>query len=588
VQLTGIGVSTGIGVGEALIVEREAVPVFRLTLAAEAVAAEEARLAAALEVSRRQVQAIRDRLARTGRGPHAYIFDAHLLMLEDPLLLDRALALMREQRVNAEWALRTVGDELHASFQGFTDAYLRERQGDLDDVLGRVQINLGGGPGAPSLRRLPAGVVLVATELTPSDLAELDWPHVRALAMDSGSATHHTSILARSFGVPAVVGLGDATRRIAPGTQIVVDGTRGRVLVGPSAPLLAGARAEQERDRQTEERLRQTQGLPAHTRDGVAVCLRANVEFPDEAASALRNGAEGIGLFRSEYLLGRSRQWPTEERQYEVYRHLLERMHPHPVTVRTWDVGPEDLPTGGPSSPNPALGERALRLLRHAPEAFRSQLRALLRASAHGPLRVMFPFLSGLGDLRVALDLMAEVRASLQAAQAPLGHDVQVGLNLEIPSAALTAEALISEVDFLSIGTNDLVQYLLAADRIDPRVSAHYQPLHPAVLRVIRHVLDAAARGGVPVSVCGEMAADPRQALVLLGLGVRELSMSPGSIPRVKAVLRAVRAEDAGRVAQACLELGTADEVEAVLERELRPVLAADERDGRSLIEVEE
>jgi phosphotransferase system enzyme I (PtsI) len=576
-ELKGIGVSPGIGVGEALIVERETMPVFRVPLPAEAVEPEVERFTQALEKSRRQLHAIKDRLLPAG-GPHAYIFDAHLLMLEDPLLRERALAVIRQERVNGEWALRTVAGQLHHLFDEFTDPYLRERSGDLDDVLSRVQVNLGGAPGAPSLARLPGPCVVVANRLTPSDLAELDWARVLGVATDSGSATHHTSILARSFGVPAVVGLGDATRRIAPGTQVVVDGTRGRLLVGPTGPLLEGLRAVQDRDRRQEARLQEMRALPAVTRDGVTICLRANAEFLEEAATARRYGAEGIGLFRSEYLLGRSRQWPTEDRQYEVYRQLLDHMSPHAVTVRTWDLGPEDLPTGGPTSPNPALGERGMRLLRLAPDAFRTQLRAMLRAAAHGPLRIMFPFIAGRADLREALGLVAEARARLQAEGLSVPAHVPVGVNVEVPSAALMADLLVADVDFLSIGTNDLVQYLLAADRVDPRVSCRYQPLHPAVLRVIRHVVDSAR--GVPVSVCGEMAAEPLHALVLVGLGVRELSLTPVAIPRVKQALRFVSECQARAAVQACLGVSTAEEVERLLADELTRALSPADETG--------
>jgi phosphoenolpyruvate-protein phosphotransferase (PTS system enzyme I) len=571
-ELKGIGVSAGIAVGEALIVQREAVPVFRLPLPADGVEAEVQRLTRALEESRRQLHAIKDRLAPS--GPHAYIFEAHLLMLDDPLLLDRAVAVIRSERVNGEWALRTVAEQLHREFDELTDPYLRERSGDLDDVLGRVQINLGGAPGAPSLSRLPGPYIVVANRLAASDLAELDWARVLGVATDAGSATHHASILARSFGVPAVVGLGDATRRIAPGAQVVVDGTRGRVLVGPTGPLLEGLRAVQDRERREDARLQEMRALPAVTRDGVCVRLRANAEFPEEAATARRYGAEGIGLFRSEYLLGRSRLWPSEERQYEVYRQLLEHMSPHAVTVRTWDLGPEDLPTGGPSSLNPALGERGPRLLRHAPEAFRAQLRALLRASAHGPLRLMLPFVSGREDLLAALDLIREAREALGAQGHAVAEHLPLGVNLEVPSAALTADLLAPDVDFFSIGTNDLVQYLLAADRVDPRVSTHYQPLHPAVLRVIRHVVESARGRDIPVSVCGEMAAEPLHALMLLGLGVRELSMTPVAIPRVKNAVRSVSEYRARQAALACLTASTAEDVERLLARDLVDALS--------------
>jgi phosphotransferase system enzyme I (PtsI) len=561
-------------VGPALVVEREAVPVFRLLLEPGQVEPEVERLTWALAASRRQLQAIKDRLSREADVPHAYIFDAHLLMLEDPLLQDRAVAVIREERVNAEWALRTVSEQLHALFGEFTDAYFRERSTDLDDVLGRIQLNLGGAPDAPTLSRLPGSFVLVAKDLTPSEAADLDWERVLALVVDAGSATDHTSILARSSGVPATVGVAEATRLIPPGAQVVVDGSRGEVVVDPSSAELAGYRAAQEQDRLEDQRLQQTRTLPAVTRDGVSIRLHANVEFPDEAETALLYGAEGIGLFRSEYLLGRAPEWPAEERQVEVYKRLLDQMSPYPVTVRTWDVGADEMAPGGPSSPNPALGERALRLLRRNPGPFRTQIRALLRAGAHGPLRIMLPFVGGPSDLAAALALVAECRAELRTEGLEFGPRVPVGLILEVPSAAITADLLAARVDFFSVGTNDLIQYLLAVDRTDPRVSALYQPLHPAVLRVIQEIVRAAGAEGLPLSLCGEMAADPLHALVLLGFGVRELSMSPAAIPRVKEAVRAVTIEAARDAALACLSLATSGEIEAMLRHELAAALA--------------
>jgi phosphoenolpyruvate-protein phosphotransferase (PTS system enzyme I) len=572
-ELLGTGVSPGIAVGRALVMQREAVTVFRLLLAPEEVEPEVQRLSHAVDASRVQLQAIKERLSREVGVSHAYIFDAQLLMLEDPLLLDRAVAVIRDEHVNAEWALRTVSEQLHALFEEFSDAYLKERSTDLDDVLGRIQLNLAGGEGAPSLSRLPGAFVLVADDLSPSEAATLEWSSVLALAVDAGSRTYHTALLARSLGIPAVVGLKEATGRIPPGALVVVDGTRGRVVVEPAAPALAVYRAAQEEDRAEEERLRATGALPAVTRDGVTVVLRANVEFPAEAATAVLYGAEGIGLFRSEYLLGRARRWPDEEQQIDVYRRLIEQLRPHPVMVRTWDVEPGDLGPDGPTRPNPALGERALRLLRRSPEPFRIQIRALLRAALHGPLRVVFPFVAGPSDLRLALELVEQTKDELRREGLPFADDVPLGLNLEIPSAAATADLLAPHVDFFSVGTNDLIQYLLAVDRVDPRVAGLYQPLHPAVLRTLQQIVAVGQAYERPVSVCGEMAADPLQALVLVGLGLRELSMTPSAIPRVKEALRASRAEDARRVALVCLGLPTAEEIEVRLRAELGEAL---------------
>jgi phosphotransferase system enzyme I (PtsI) len=573
--LRGTAVSPGIAVGRALVIERDEVPVFRLSLVPEQIEGEVARLEAALENSREQLRAVKERLSREVGAPHAYIFDAHLLMLDDPLLRTRAVEVLRKERVNAEWALRTVSEELHGLFGEFSDAYLRERSTDLDDVIGRVQLNLRGSPGAPSLERLPGPVVLVAGDLSPSEAAELDWEKVLAVATDVGSSTYHTAIIARSLGIPAVVGLKDATRRTPAGSLVVVDGTRGEVVVEPSEPTLDGFRAAQEVDRLEDERLRGTRELPSRTEDGVDVRLEANVEFPEEAATAQLYGAEGIGLFRSEYLLGRGLRWPSEEQQLDVYRRLTEQMHPHSVTVRTWDVGLEALETVAPRSPNPALGERALRLLRRSPDPFRVQLRALLRAGAHGPVRIMFPFVGGVGDLHLALSLLEEAREELRREGVRFREDVPVGVNLEVPSAAVVADLLASEVDFFSVGTNDLIQYLLAVDRTDPRVSGLYEPLHPAVLRTLARIAEAAQAHDRPLSLCGEMAGQPLEAVLLVGLGFRELSMAPHAIPRVKAAVRAVRLEKARELAEQCLSLRTCEETVRFVRQELSEAVAS-------------
>jgi phosphotransferase system enzyme I (PtsI) len=564
-RLRGTGVSPGVAVGRALVMERDAAPVFRLAVPEDGRPAEVGRLEEAIAASREQLRAVKERLSREVGAPHAYIFDAHLLMLEDPLLRERAAEVVRSEGVNAEWALRAVAEGLHALFSQFSDAYLRERTTDLDDVVGRIQLNLRGTAEAPSLGRLPGPVVLVAGDLTPSEAAELDWPRVLAIVTDVGSSTYHTAIIARSLGIPAVAGLKEATREIPAGALVAVDGTRGDVVVDPSGEALEAFGAAREVFLREEERLRGTRALDARTLDGVLVRLEANVEFPEEAATAQLYGATGIGLFRSEYLLGRGLRFPTEAQQVDVYRRLVEQMHPHPVTVRTWDVGLDALGGVGPSSPNPALGERALRLLRRSPEPFRAQLRALLRAGRHGPVRIMFPFVSGPGDLRLALDLLESVRAELRAEGTPFREDVPVGVNLEVPSAAVVADLLAREVDFFSVGTNDLIQYLLAVDRTDPRVSGLYEPLHPAVLRTLERIAAAARAHSRPLSVCGEMAGQPVQAVLLVGLGFRALSMAPSAIPRVKEALRSVRAADAEALAARCLSLATCGEIEALV-----------------------
>ena len=573
-RLRGTGVAAGIAAGPALLVEKGQAQVFRLRLAPEGVGAEVARLELAVEATRSQLQAIRERLESSLGTPHAYIFEAQLLMLDDPMLVSRVVEMIEAQGVNAEWALRAVGAGLRELFDELGDSSIAERRTDLDDVIGRIHSNLYGNPDdLPSLARLPEKVVLVAAELPPSQAAELDWPRVLAVVTDAGSQTHHTAILARSLGVPAVVGTGNASRRIPNGALVVVDGTRGEVVLDAGEDELARYRARAHEEREASERQQATRALEAVTSDGVAVRLLANAEFLHEAEMARALGAQGIGLFRSEYLLTRLGGWPDEDRQVEVYERLLERMSPFPVTVRTWDVGAEQLGGPGSARANPALGERALRLLQRHPEPFRIQLRALLRAALAGPLRIAFPFIAGPEDLAVALELLAGARDSLERDGLAYRKGVPVGINIEVPSAALTADLLAERVDFFSVGTNDLIQYLLAVDRSDPGVAALYQPLHPAVLRTLDGIARAAELSGVDLSVCGEMAADPCQALVLLGLGYRELSMGSAAIPAVKGALRRVSAEDARQAARLCLRRSTAAEVEEILSSELAGAL---------------
>jgi phosphotransferase system enzyme I (PtsI) len=574
-ELRAQPVSPGIAVGPALVVDRRQRPVLRMLVAPEGVEGEVQSLVRAVQASRRQLQEIKERMARDLGMPHAYIFDAQLLMLEDPLLLDRAVALIREEHINAEWSLRRVSDHLHGLFDEFTDAYLKERATDLDDVLGRVRLNLSGdASGVRSLSRLPGPFVIVAEDLTPSEAAELDWGRVLALATDAGSHTSHVAILARSLGIPAVTGLRDGTRRIPPGSLVIVDGSRGSVLVEPAEDVLLAYREAQQRHLAEERRLQSQGDRPGVTRDGVRVRLQANAEFPDEAETAVRYGAEGIGLFRSEYLLSRGRSWPSEEHQLQVYRRLLERMAPHPVTVRLFDIGAEEVRPGGPTSPNPALGPRALRLASLEPRPFVTQLRALLQAALHGSLQILVPFVTGVADLELALGLLEDARRELRRDGLQAREDVPIGITIEAPGAAMILDMLAPRVDFVSIGTNDLVQYLLAADRSDPRVAERYQSLHPAVLRVLRGAASAMEPLATPFAVCGEMAADPMQALLLAGLGFRDLSMSPAAIPRVKASLRRADSAWLRDVAHSCLALPTAEAIHERLESELSPALA--------------
>jgi phosphotransferase system enzyme I (PtsI) len=571
--LTGLGVSPGIGIGRALVVTR-GIRNLRFRIPEHRIASELARLDTARAQSRVQIQQIKARIAAAAGGEHAYLFDAQLLMLDDPMLVDRAAGIVRQERLNAESALQRALDEVSALFDRMDDPYLRERKGDVADVVGRLCMNLtsGGDPGE-WFRDVEGPLVLVADELSPSLIAQLDVHRLAAFVTDAGSWTYHTAILARSMHVPAVAGLRNAVGLVPPGALVAVDGSSGDVLVDPPADVLAELEARSLKRRAYEQSLDEYGALPAVTADGTPIRIEANVELPEEAARARLRGAEGIGLYRSEFLLAGTRAAGLdEEAQYRAYRRLLDAMGGGRVTVRTFDVSEAQLglSTTGESSRTP-LGLRGLRLSLSFDEVFQAQLRALLRAAAHGPLRVMFPFVTGVEELRAARIAVSQAAETLRARGSSV-PDVPIGIMIEVPSAALTIDLLAAEADFVSIGTNDLIQYTLAVDRTDDRVSRMYEPLHPAILRVLRQVAKGAARRGVPVSVCGEMAADPILLPLLTGLGLREFSMTPLAIPVAKQVVRGMRVPDTVRLASRALKAATAADVEKVLADSLAAV----------------
>ncbi len=569
-KLVGLGVSPGVAIGRALVFRQQTFDV-RFRVPGDAVAHELARLEQARERSRQQLVDIKARLASAVGPEHAYLFEAQLLMLDDPMLVDRAAALIRQERLNAEWAVRRAADELTALFDQAADSYLRERKGDLADVTGRLRLNLRP-VGAPSevVERLEGPVVLVADELAPSLAAQVDWRRVVGFVSEVGSWTYHTAILARSLHIPAVTGLRDASGQIAAGTLIGIDGATGEVFVDPTPQELEQIEARRHRHATAEQVLAEFSRLPAVTRDGTAIRLEANIELPDEVPLARAQGADGIGLYRSEFLRARAPGAAlvalSEDVQYEAYRSLVEQMAPGRVTVRTFDVGEAELYAGprGVDSTRGALGLRGIRLSLVHRDLFRTQLRALLRAAHHGPLRVMFPFVTSADEIRAARAVVADVAAEL-ARRGAAPPPAALGIMIEVPSAALTADVLAPEADFFSVGTNDLIQCCLAVDRADDRVSHLYEPYHPAVLRILRAVSRSARRAGIPLALCGEMATDPGALALLIGLGVREFSVAPTAIPLVKQVIRGLAAVEAGRATRQALRARTAVEVRAAL-----------------------
>jgi phosphotransferase system enzyme I (PtsI) len=558
-RLRGRGASPGIAVGRAVVLVREARQV-RYRLASSGVDRERQRLRTARERTRAQLEEISSRMSRTLGQAQAAIFAAQMLMLDDPLLSGRADELVRAERINADWAIERAVDEIKRALAREGDAWTSERAGDVADVAGRLQRNLRRGADvlAVPVHELEPPLILVADDLPPSVAAQIDWTRVRGLVSDLGSPTQHSVILVRSHGVPAVVGLGAATEMIAPGQMVAIDGTTGEVVVDPTDDALgrwqqragiaaAGLRAL--------DRLRDQ---PAHTADGVRIRLEANLELAEEVGRVTDAGAEGIGLYRSEFLLDAAQPAAaSEDMQCATYRSLLEALAPRPVTVRTFDVG-EERPAG--LARRERFGLRGIRGALHTDERFRTQIRALLRAADAGVLRILLPFVTTAEELRQARAVVADAARLLgRSAQVP------VGAMIEVPAAALTVDQLAEHADFLSVGTNDLIQYTLAVDRTDERLAGHYQPTSAAVLRLLRTVAAAGRRAGCQLSVCGEMAADPLLAAILVGLGFRRFSVTPSAIPVLKQSLATLEVAVARDVARRALRARSADEVHDIL-----------------------
>jgi phosphoenolpyruvate-protein phosphotransferase (PTS system enzyme I) len=575
-RLTGIGVSPGIAVGPALVAIQR-MQVIRFPITQDRVGRELAAIERARQRSREQLEQIRRRIAEIKGADLASIFDAQLLMLDDLMIVGRAAAVVRDERVNAEWAVQRAVDEVGAVFDGINDPYLRERKGDLHDVAGRLRMNLREERGGPRdrVQDLDAPCVLVADELTPSVVAQLDWTRIRGFATDAGSRTYHTAILARSLGVPAVVGLHDVSRRIPTGAAVILDGETGDVTLDPTPEACVEAEQMARRSRIAVSTQSREDG-PLQTTDGVRIVLQANIERSDDVTTALDAGAEGIGLYRSEFMLvGGPPDMAAEDEQYHVYRQLVERMSPRPVTIRTFDIDERQLARPLVDAAldtrwfpdHERSGHAGLRGIRFGlaqPAIFKTQLRAMLRAAMHGSVRVMFPFVSSLLEVRAAKTLLGEARTEL-AARGIDSPELPVGIMIEVPSSAFTASLLAREVDFFTIGTNDLIQYLLAVDRTDDRVSNRYQPLHPAVLKLLRHVRRAAIRHSIPLSLCGEMASDPLLLRLLIGCGLTEFSMTPGALPMARRVVQEVSVADMSRIAAQVLRLATVDDIERFL-----------------------
>ena len=560
----GIGVSPGIAIGRAIIVEKRVASVYRVPIRDEEVPAEVTRLTEALEKTRDELFDLKAKVSRSMGDEYAQIFEAHAMIVGDASFADKVVQKIENEQVNAEWALAEVQEELQARFASFDDDYLRERVADVKDVAERVLVNLQG-IAHHDLSEIKHDVIIIADDLTPSDTIHFNRRPIVGFATEAGGRTSHTSIIAKSLFMPAVIGVQRLTKIVDNDELIIVDGYEGTVLVNPTAAMVSEYESRVSRHEEAEQRLLENRSLAAVTKDHHQVQLQANIELVEELDDATRYGAEGIGLYRSEFLyISTSPDLPTEEEHFEVYRKLAEATAPNWCVIRTFDLGGKKLAREvmGSKEDNPVLGLRALRLCMQHRDMFKTQLRALLRASAFGKIKIMFPLVSGVQELRQVKTLVREIRLELDAAGVPYNHELQIGIMIEVPSAAVIADLLATEADFFAIGTNDLIQYSLAIDRGNENVSYLYEPLHPALLRLIKGVIDAGKRAGIPVSMCGEMASDPIYAVVLLGLGLEIFSMNPSSIPIIKNVVRSVRYKECRRIAEIALQRKTAQEIE--------------------------
>jgi len=558
----GIGASPGIVTGKAYLVERSKVRLPQKRIHPGQVEEEVQRFLKAVRESQNQLEEIKEKILDPEVRRHSFILDVHLMILGDQMLIQDTTGTIRKKKVNAEWALDLTLEKLDEAFKAIEDEYLRERRSDLHYVSTRIFRNLMGKK-HDDIAKIKGKVIVVAHDLSPADTLQMNLNNVAGFITDIGGKVSHTSILSRSLGIPAVVGLEVATSLVNGGDLLIIDGETGEVVINPLEEVSKSFLERKRRIKSVEREVLKYASLPAETQDGIRIHLQANIEMVEEIPSAKAHGAEGIGLYRTEILYLNRKDLPTEEEHFQTYRRLAEGIYPGTATIRTLDIGGDKfLPDYSKDNEmNPAMGLRAIRFSIKETDIFKSQLRGILRASVHGNLRILFPLISGVEEIRKAKAVLEEVKKDLSKAKIPFDRGLKIGAMIEIPSASVTADILAREVDFFSIGTNDLIQYALAVDRINEHVSYLYEPLHPAILRIIRGVVQSAHQAGISVAICGEMAAEPNYALVLLGLGLDEFSMNPVSIPKVKKMLRMSRFEETKSLVEGLFQFSTASEI---------------------------
>ena len=574
IKIKGIAAAPGISIGPAYRVDKEEYIVPKQAIAEADIPAQIQLFEEALIQTRRQIVELQKRIATDMGQEEAEIFDAHLLVLEDRMLIEDVITRLKKERVNVAYIFSEVLKKYIEVFSKIEDEYLKERTSDVNDVGKRILRNLLGKK-QRGLDTVPERVVVIAHDLSPSDTASMHKDKVCAFITNVGGKTSHTAIMAKSLEIPAVVGVIEATQQIKSGDIVIVDGNMGMVIVNPDEETLASYHQEEEKLKGVAERFWAIKDLPAVTVDGRHIVIAANIEFPEEVPSAKLHGGQGIGLYRTEFFYMNRKDSPSEEEQFRAYKYVAEEMKPHAVIIRSLDLGGDKFLSQFhlPQEIAPFLGWRAIRFCLARPDIFKVQLRAILRASVYGQLKLMYPMISGIEELQAANQILRETKEELRSEGKPFNDELQVGAMIEVPSAAMTVDILASEADFFSIGTNDLIQYSLAVDRANEKVAYLYEPAHPAVLRLIKNIIDSAHAAGIQVGMCGEMSAEAALALILLGLGLDEFSMPPSAIPEVKYLIRAVSFEQAQDIATQALKLPTGSQIEEYSHSRLKEII---------------
>ena len=578
--LKGIGGSPGICIGKAYLVDKEGVDVVKQYIVRKKdLPAEVGRFKTAVKKAREALRRIIDSMPEEFRQP-AQILETHMLLLEDKMLYDRTVEVIEKERVNAEWALKKVVALVKPMFEGMSNDYLRQRAEDITHVSDRIMENLVGGDHV-NIAHIDKRVILVARDLSPAETSQIQLERIKGFVTNRGGRASHTSIIARTLEIPAVLGVGNATLEIRNDDIIIVDGESGIVVVNPTEHTLLEAEERRERFEARKALMVRHSHLPAQTRDGLRIPVMGNIELPEEVVSLLDHGGDGVGLYRTEFQYLSSPDFPGEETLFENYKDVIDVMGDRPVTIRTLDINGDKAVNyiRDNQEANPALGLRAIRYCLKKPEIFKTQLRAILRAAAHGNVRILLPMISGIEELEQAIALLDEAAERLEKQGVAYNRDVPVGIMIEVPSAVVTADILAEKAAFFSIGTNDLIQYTLAIDRGNRHVAHLHRPLHPAILRMIKRTVDVGRQKGIKTYMCGEMAGEPLFAPILLGLGVEELSMNPQSIPVVKNAIRSIDAADLEAFMQKVMQLERIEAVQELLEQYFGDVVTRTESD---------